>query len=114
MNRKREAITPDGERLLELALNGLETERASNGTAAMTVNFVNSVNFVLWQHVWGSGDQAYYLGKLSDFTSLERWKLMDLVNQVKTAIATLPKPANTPIGHYAPLDPKQGRRKDEK
>ena len=42
-----------------------------------------------------------YFGKLSDFTSLERWKLMDLVNQVKTAIATLPKkPANTPIGHY--------------
>jgi hypothetical protein len=47
-----------------------------------------------------------YFGKLSDFSSLERWKLMGLVNQVKTAIATLPKPANTPIGHYAPLDPK--------
>jgi hypothetical protein len=43
-------------------------------------------------------------GKLSDFTSLERWKLMDPVNQVKTAIATLAKPA-TPTGHYAPLDP---------
>jgi len=54
-----------------------------------------------------------YIGKLSDFTSLERWKLMGLDNQVKTAIATLPKPANTPIGYYAPLDPKQGR-KDEK
>ena len=34
-----------------------------------------------------------YLGKLSDFTSLERWKLMDLVNQAKDAIATLPKAA---------------------
>ena len=32
-----------------------------------------------------------YFGKLSDFTSLERWKLMDLVNQAKDAIATLPK-----------------------
>ena len=36
-----------------------------------------------------------YFGKLSDFTSLERWKLMDLVNQVKTAIATLPKNQQT-------------------
>ena len=34
-----------------------------------------------------------YLGKLSDFTSLERWKLMHLVSQVKTAIAALPKAA---------------------
>ena len=33
-----------------------------------------------------------YFGKLSDFTSLERWKLMDLVNQAKDAIATLPQP----------------------
>ena len=33
-----------------------------------------------------------YFGKLSDFTSLERWKLMDLVNQAKKAIATLPQP----------------------
>ena len=33
-----------------------------------------------------------YFGKLSDFTSLERWKLMDLVNQAKDAIATLPRP----------------------
>jgi hypothetical protein len=32
-----------------------------------------------------------YFGKLSNFTSLERRKLMDRVNQVKTAIATLPK-----------------------
>ena len=34
-----------------------------------------------------------YFGKLSDFTSSERWKLMDLVNQAKDAIATLPKAA---------------------
>ena len=34
-----------------------------------------------------------YFGKLSDFTSLERWKLMDLVNKAKDAIAKLPKPA---------------------
>ena len=34
-----------------------------------------------------------YFGKLSDFTSLERWKLMDLVNQAKDAIATLPRAA---------------------
>jgi hypothetical protein len=34
-----------------------------------------------------------YFGKLSDFTSLERWKVMDLVNQAKDAIATLPKAA---------------------
>ena len=34
-----------------------------------------------------------YFGKLSDFTSLERWKLMDLVNQAKDAIAKLPKAA---------------------
>jgi hypothetical protein len=34
-----------------------------------------------------------YFGKVSDFTSLERWKLMDLVNQAKDAIATLPKAA---------------------
>ena len=34
-----------------------------------------------------------YFGKLSDFTSLERWKLMDLVNQAKDAIETLPKAA---------------------
>jgi hypothetical protein len=34
-----------------------------------------------------------YFGTLSDFTSLERWKLMDLVNQAKEAIATLPKAA---------------------
>ena len=33
-----------------------------------------------------------YFGKLSDFTSLERWKLMDLVYQAKDAIATLPQP----------------------
>ena len=32
-----------------------------------------------------------YFGKLTEFTSLERWKLMDLVNQAKEAIATLPK-----------------------
>ena len=32
-----------------------------------------------------------YFGKLSDFTSLERWKLMGLVNQAKKAIATLPQ-----------------------
>jgi hypothetical protein len=31
--------------------------------------------------------------ELSDFTSSERWKLMDLVNQAKDAIATLPKAA---------------------
>jgi hypothetical protein len=36
-----------------------------------------------------------YFGKLSDFISLERWKLMDMVNQVKTAIATLPKKQQT-------------------
>jgi hypothetical protein len=34
-----------------------------------------------------------YFGKLSDFTSSERWKLMDLVNQAKDAIAKLPKAA---------------------
>jgi hypothetical protein len=34
-----------------------------------------------------------YFGKLSDFTSLERWKLMDVVNRAKDAIATLPQPA---------------------
>ena len=34
-----------------------------------------------------------YFGKLTEFTSLERWKLMDLVNQAKEAIATLPKAA---------------------
>jgi hypothetical protein len=34
-----------------------------------------------------------YFGKLTEFTSLERWKLMDLVNQAKEAIATLPKGA---------------------
>jgi hypothetical protein len=32
-----------------------------------------------------------YFGKLSDFNSLERWKLMDFVNQAKNAIAALPK-----------------------
>src|SRR5437867_11220926 len=32
-----------------------------------------------------------YLGKLSDFTSLERSKLMDLVSQGKHAIPTRPK-----------------------
>jgi hypothetical protein len=35
-----------------------------------------------------------YFGKLSDFTSLERWKLMDLVNQAKKAMATLPQPTH--------------------
>ena len=34
-----------------------------------------------------------YFGKLSDFTSLERRKIMGMLNQVKTAIATLPKAA---------------------
>jgi hypothetical protein len=34
-----------------------------------------------------------YFGKLTEFTSLERWKLMDLVNQAKDAIAKLPKAA---------------------
>ena len=33
-----------------------------------------------------------YFGKLSVFTSSERWKLMGLVNQAKDAIATLPQP----------------------
>ena len=33
-----------------------------------------------------------YFGKLSDLTSSDRWKLMDLVNQAKKAIATLPQP----------------------
>jgi len=34
-----------------------------------------------------------YFGRLSDFTSFERWKLMGLVNKAKDAIATLPKAA---------------------
>ena len=34
-----------------------------------------------------------YFGKLSVFTSLERWKLMDLANRAKDAIATPPKAA---------------------
>ena len=33
-----------------------------------------------------------YFGTVSIFTSLERWELMDLVNQAKKAIATLPQP----------------------
>jgi hypothetical protein len=31
-----------------------------------------------------------YFGKVSDFTSLKRWKLIDFVNQAKKAIPTLP------------------------
>jgi hypothetical protein len=34
-----------------------------------------------------------YFEQLSYSGSLERWKLMDLVNQAKDAIATLPQPA---------------------
>ena len=33
-----------------------------------------------------------YLGKCHDLSPLERWKLMDLVNQATKAIATLPQP----------------------
>lgn len=45
-----------------------------------------------------NAEEAYYealkyFGKLSDLTSSDRWKLMDLVNQAKKAIATLPQPA---------------------
>ena len=45
-----------------------------------------------------NAEEAYhgavnYFGQLSEFTSLERWKLMDLVHQAKKAIATLPQPA---------------------
>lgn len=45
-----------------------------------------------------NAEEAYhevlkYFGKLSDLTSSDRWKLMDLVNQAKKAIATLSQPA---------------------
>jgi hypothetical protein len=45
-----------------------------------------------------------YFGKLSGFTSSERWKLMELVNHAKTAIATLQNsPTLNPAAYHPPL-----------
>jgi hypothetical protein len=75
-------------RELELALTFIKVAHTKYSMGNFAGGDVSSNNAEKAYH-----EALKYFGKLSDFTSLDRWKLMDLVNQAKKVIATLPQPA---------------------